>query len=169
MLTHLMSSRNSHRLYNGTKTHSKNDTLRSAISTRIIPAPPLLKRTCDNSYLLSIGIIQTSSPAVPSIRYRITPSSTTLSIWTTRSNLNAGKIYPISPREQKELDKFLEENLASGRIRPSKSPQAAPFFFTAKMEEVNAPGSDPGLRPIQDYRYLNSHTIKNRYPPSSSF
>lgn len=75
-----------------------------------------------------------------------------------------GKIYPISPREQKELDKFLEENLASGRIRPSKSPQAAPFFFTAKMEEVNAPGSDPGLRPIQDYRYLNSHTIKNRYP-----
>ncbi len=80
-----------------------------------------------------------------------------------------GKIYPISPREQKELDKFLEENLASGRIRPSKSPQAAPFFFTAKMEEVNAPGSDPGLRPIQDYRYLNSHTIKNRYPPSSSF
>ncbi len=75
-----------------------------------------------------------------------------------------GKIYPLSPKEQVELDKFLDENLSSGRIRPSKSPQAAPFFFTPKMEEVNAPGADPGLRPIQDYRYLNSHTIKNRYP-----
>ncbi len=133
MLTHLMSSRNSHRLYNGTKTHSKNDTLRSAISTRIIPAPPLLKRTCDNSYLLSIGIIQTSSPAVPSIRYRITPSSTTLSIWTTHSNLNAERF----PREQKELDKFLEENLASGRIRPLNKlrQKDIPFVWTDECQK----------------------------------
>ena len=27
-----------------------------------------------------------------------------------------GKLYPLSPEEQKELDKFLQENLASGRI-----------------------------------------------------
>ena len=39
------------------------------------------------------------------------------------------KVYPLSVAEQAELDKFLEENLASGRIRPSKSPMASPFFF----------------------------------------
>ena len=61
------------------------------------------------------------------------------------------RLYRLSPLEQRELDKFLEENLTTGRIRPSKSPQAAPFFFTKKMPEANAPGADPGLRPIQDY------------------
>src|SRR5438876_6285439 len=75
-----------------------------------------------------------------------------------------GKIYALSPREQKELDKFLDENLSTGRIRPSKSSHAAAFFFAPKVEEVNAPGIDPGLRPIQDYRYLNVHTIHDRYP-----
>jgi hypothetical protein len=58
-----------------------------------------------------------------------------------------GKIYPLSPREQVELDKFLEEHLATGQIRRLNSPQATPFFFTPKVEEVNAPGIDPGLRP----------------------
>ena len=43
------------------------------------------------------------------------------------------KIYSLSPREQIELDTFLEENLATGQIRPSKSPQATPFFFAPKM------------------------------------
>jgi hypothetical protein len=74
------------------------------------------------------------------------------------------KIYSISPKEQIELDAFLEENLATGRIRPSKLPQAALFFFTPKMPEANAPGQDPGLHPIQDYRYLNAHTVRDRYP-----
>ena len=32
------------------------------------------------------------------------------------------------------------------------------------MPEANAPGQDPGLRPIQDYRYLNAHTVRDRYP-----
>lgn len=66
------------------------------------------------------------------------------------------KLYPLSPAEQAELDKFLEENLSSGRIRPSKSPMAAPFFFVKKK--------DGSLRPVQDYRYLNSITVKNKYP-----
>jgi len=34
----------------------------------------------------------------------------------------------------KELNKFLEEHLKSGRIRPSKSPCAAPFFFVKKKD-----------------------------------
>ncbi|SJL16280.1 uncharacterized protein ARMOST_19800 [Armillaria ostoyae] len=66
------------------------------------------------------------------------------------------KVYPLNPIEQKELDKFLDENLASGRIKPSKSPMASPFFFVKKK--------DGTLRPVQDYRKLNEMTIKNRYP-----
>jgi hypothetical protein len=67
-----------------------------------------------------------------------------------------GKLYPLSPKEQNDLDKFLEENLKSGRIIPSKSPMASPFFFIKKK--------DGSLRPVQDYRKLNEMTIPNRYP-----
>jgi hypothetical protein len=66
------------------------------------------------------------------------------------------KVYPLAPNEQAELDEFIKENLATGRIRPSKSPMASPVFFIKKK--------DGGLRLIQDYRALNSKTIKNRYP-----
>jgi len=67
------------------------------------------------------------------------------------------KVYPLSPEEQKEQDKFLEENLRKGYIRPSKSPMASPFFFVSKKDSKN-------LRPCQDYRCLNEGTIKNAYP-----
>ena len=67
------------------------------------------------------------------------------------------KIYPLTPQEQILQDRFLEENLRKGYIRPSKSPMASPFFFVAKKEE-NA------LRPCQDYRQLNEGTVKNVYP-----
>lgn len=66
------------------------------------------------------------------------------------------KIYPLSPNEQVELDAFLDENLKSGRIRPSKSPMASPVFFIKKK--------DGSLRLVQDYRRLNDMTIKNSYP-----
>jgi RNase H-like domain found in reverse transcriptase/Reverse transcriptase (RNA-dependent DNA polymerase)/Integrase zinc binding domain/Chromo (CHRromatin Organisation MOdifier) domain len=66
------------------------------------------------------------------------------------------KVYPLSPNEQVELDKFLEENLATGRIRPSKSPMASPVFFIKKK--------DGSLRLVQDYRALNAISVKNRYP-----
>ena len=66
------------------------------------------------------------------------------------------KVYPLNLNEQKVLDDFLEENLRSGRIRPSKSPMASPFFFVKKK--------DGTLRPVQDYRKLNKMTVKNRYP-----
>ena len=57
------------------------------------------------------------------------------------------KIYPMTAAEQIELDKFLEEQLAKGYIRPSKSPIASPVFFIKKK--------DGKLRLIQDYRWLN--------------
>ncbi|GLB33349.1 putative retrotransposable element tf2 155 kda protein type 1-like [Lyophyllum shimeji] len=66
------------------------------------------------------------------------------------------KVYPLAPNEQAELDAFLEENLNSGRIRPSKSPMASPVFFIKKK--------DGSLRLVQDYRALNAITVKNRYP-----
>jgi Reverse transcriptase (RNA-dependent DNA polymerase) len=66
------------------------------------------------------------------------------------------KIYPLSSEEQKQLEKFLKENLESGRIRPSKSLMASPFFFIKKK--------DGKLRPVQDYWKLNEMTIKNHYP-----
>ena len=66
------------------------------------------------------------------------------------------KLYAMSPNEQSELDKFLDENLKSGRIRPSKSPMASPVFFIKKK--------DGSLRFVQDYRKLNEITIRNRYP-----
>jgi hypothetical protein len=66
------------------------------------------------------------------------------------------KIYPLNPSEQKQLDEFLKEQLETGRIQPSKSPMASPFFFVKKK--------DGTLRPVQDYQKLNEMTIKNRYP-----
>jgi len=66
------------------------------------------------------------------------------------------KVYPLSPSEQKELDVFIQENLESGRIRPSKSPMSSPVFFIKKK--------DGSLRLVQDYRALNAITVKNKYP-----
>src|SRR6266481_8309164 len=63
------------------------------------------------------------------------------------------KVYLMSPVEQKELNKFLEENLASGQICPSKSPMASPVFFVNKK--------DSKLRFMQDYSKLNAMTVKN--------
>ena len=66
------------------------------------------------------------------------------------------KVYPLSVTEQKELDAFLKENLDSSRICPSKSPMASPVFFVKKK--------CGGLRLVQDYRPLNTMTVKNKYP-----
>ena len=52
------------------------------------------------------------------------------------------KVYPLTPQEHTEMDKFIDENLAKGYIWPSKSPMASPFFFVAKKSR--------DLRPCQD-------------------
>jgi Reverse transcriptase (RNA-dependent DNA polymerase) len=66
------------------------------------------------------------------------------------------KLLPLSPSEQKELDDFLKENLASGHIHPSKSPMATPVFIVKKK--------DGGFWLVQDYQKLNDITVKNEYP-----
>jgi hypothetical protein len=63
---------------------------------------------------------------------------------------------PLSPSEQKELDKFLQENLHNGRIHLSKSPFGAPVFPIKKK--------DGSLCLVQDYQKLNTITVKNSYP-----
>ena len=71
------------------------------------------------------------------------------------------KVYPLSPSEQRELDVFLQENLDTGHIRPSKSPMASPVFFIKKK--------DGALRLVQDYRALNVVTVKKQIPTPINF
>jgi len=66
------------------------------------------------------------------------------------------KVYPMAQHEDKALGDFLDEQLAKGYIRPSKSQYASSFFFIKKK--------DGKLRPVQDYRRLNQHTVRNQYP-----
>jgi hypothetical protein len=71
-------------------------------------------------------------------------------------SLGFHKVYPMTLTEQTEMDTFLEEALATGRIRQSKSPLRAPVFFIKKK--------DGKLRFVQDYWALNAITRKNQYP-----
>ena len=66
------------------------------------------------------------------------------------------KLYPMNLQERTALDEWINEQLAKGYIRVSKSPAAAPVFFVKKK--------DGGLRLVQDYRPLNSVTKKNKFP-----
>ena len=66
------------------------------------------------------------------------------------------KMYPMLPKEQDELDKFLKEHVTKGYLVPLVSPMASPVFFIKKK--------DSKLRLVQDYRRLNKITIKNHYP-----
>ncbi|KAF8239122.1 hypothetical protein L208DRAFT_1238944, partial [Tricholoma matsutake] len=52
-----------------------------------------------------------------------------------------------------EMDKFIQENLATGCIRPSKSPMAFHVFFIKKK--------DGSLQLVHNYRALNALMIKN--------
>ena len=67
-----------------------------------------------------------------------------------------GRLIPLSVDEQKEVSEFVDEQLAKGYIRPSKSEQTSPVFFVPKK--------DGRKRMVQDYRYLNEHTVRNNYP-----
>ena len=67
-----------------------------------------------------------------------------------------GPIYSLDPVELETLQTNIENNLANGFIRPSKSPAEAPILFNQKP--------DGSLQLCVDYRGLNNLAIKNRYP-----
>ena len=66
-----------------------------------------------------------------------------------------GLIYNFPPTELEVLREYIDENLANGFIRHSKSPARAPIFFVKKK--------DGSLCFVVDYRGLNKVTIRNRY------
>ncbi|GAA5908929.1 hypothetical protein JCM5296_006825, partial [Sporobolomyces johnsonii] len=63
------------------------------------------------------------------------------------------------PRKWREAWKrMLDEHLAAGRLRPSTSPYASAAFVVPKKD----PHADP--RWVNDYRGINSNTVKDRTP-----
>ena len=46
------------------------------------------------------------------------------------------KVYTLSPKEQEEVDDFINEQLRKGYIQPSKSPQTSPIFFIPKKDQM---------------------------------
>jgi hypothetical protein len=64
--------------------------------------------------------------------------------------------YRMSHKKLKGLKFQLEELLAKGYIKLSKSPYGAPVLFVHKKDET--------LRMCVDYRALNKAMVKNRYP-----
>ncbi len=67
-----------------------------------------------------------------------------------------GRLYSLSGPEREAMEKYINESLLAGFIRPSSSPAGAGFFFVEKK--------DGSLRPCIDYRGLNDITVKNSHP-----
>jgi hypothetical protein len=65
-------------------------------------------------------------------------------------------LYRMAPKEQVESKRQLDDLLAKGFIRPSRSPWDSPILFVEKK--------DKSKRLCVDYRALNQVTIKNKYP-----
>ncbi|QRV84915.1 Retrotransposable element Tf2 protein [Ceratobasidium sp. AG-Ba] len=65
------------------------------------------------------------------------------------------KVYPLSPIDR-TIKEFIDQELADGKIRPSKSPIASPCFFVKKK--------DGSLRLVTDYRKINNITIPDQFP-----
>ena len=64
-------------------------------------------------------------------------------------------LYRLTQKELEELKSQLDELLAKGYIRQSRSPYGAPILFVDK---------DGKLRLCVDYETLNKVTVKNLYP-----
>lgn len=68
----------------------------------------------------------------------------------------AARNRPMSPLELRVLKRFIDDNLAKGFIRPSRSSAASPVLLAKK------PGG--GVRICVDYRGLNAVTARSKYP-----
>lgn len=72
------------------------------------------------------------------------------------SKLPYSRNRPLSPMELRVLKRWLDDQLANGFIRPSKSSVSSPILLAQK------PGG--GIRICVDYRGVNNITMKSRYP-----
>jgi hypothetical protein len=72
------------------------------------------------------------------------------------AKLHHGPLYSMTELESQTLKKWIDEELAAGKIRRSESEAGAPVMFVKK--------SDGSLRLVVDYRRLNEVTKKNVYP-----
>jgi len=69
--------------------------------------------------------------------------------------VNKAKVYPLSRNKREEVQKFVNEHLKKGSIKPSKSQQTLPVFFVEKK--------NGGKQMVMDYQKLNKQTVKNNY------
>ncbi|KAF7647357.1 hypothetical protein LDENG_00173640 [Lucifuga dentata] len=67
-----------------------------------------------------------------------------------------GRLFSLSLPEREAMDKYINDSLTAGIIRPSSSPAGEGFFFVERK--------DKSLHPCIDYRGLNNIMVKNRYP-----
>jgi hypothetical protein len=65
-------------------------------------------------------------------------------------------VYKMSPIEQEELRKQMDELIERGFIRPSQSPYGSPVLFVKKKNGQ--------MRMCVDYRAINALTVKWKYP-----
>jgi len=61
----------------------------------------------------------------------------------------------LSKNKREKVQKFVEDQLRKGYIRPPKLPQTSPVFFIDKK--------DGSKRIVIDYCNLNDQTIKSNY------
>lgn len=64
--------------------------------------------------------------------------------------------YRIAPALKTELERQIQDMLASGVIRPSNNPFSSPLLMVKKKDE--------SWRPVIDYRHLNAITVKGKFP-----
>jgi len=69
--------------------------------------------------------------------------------------VSKARVYPLSRNEKEEVQKFVNEHLKKGYIRPSKLPQTSLVFFVGKK--------NGGKCIVMDYYRLNKQTVKNNY------
>ena len=66
------------------------------------------------------------------------------------------KVYPLARHKIQAAAEFTSKNEELGHIKKVNSPWGSPFFFIKKK--------DGSLRPVQDYRAINSWTERDVYP-----
>jgi hypothetical protein len=79
------------------------------------------------------------------------------------NKVNNGKGYAAPKKYQESWKRLLDDHLKAGRIRPSSSEYASPAFCVPK-EIAGVPDLTVDPRWVNDYRALNSNTVRDSFP-----